>query len=505
MNYKSSNIRTLMKVWVIFLAGVMAGCNSWLDLQPNNDRTTASYWQSKEEVENVLMSCYVKMRNCLEKYVQWGELRGDGLALGTGATTNDEKVKRLDILYDNPICKWNTFYEVIGCANSVIKYGPQVLERDATFSKELEAAYSAEAVVLRSLAYFWLVRTFGEVPLVTEPYVDDEEPFFTPKTTERKILDQIITDLKEAIPHCKPGYSSTPSNNWEDKGRATRWAAYAILADIYLWDEKYQECVDACDQIIASGKYDLLDEENWINLFAEGNTMEGIFELQWKGSANQENNLYSWFYSDAEKPRFVASDKTVDLYTRYAEMDLRYLGATVVDKDDKRIWKYVGTGIKGLGGTVRPSGQRDANWIFYRYADVLLMRAEALVMLGEEDFATAYKVVGELRARAGYTVALPKPQGQKEALEMLLDERQREFVAEGKRWFDLLRFARRNNWQYKEDLVEILLDGVSAKDRPVWKAKLSDVNSYYLPIHKDEIEANAGVLEQNPYYQDIEF
>lgn len=103
MNYKSSNIRTLMKVWVIFLAGVMAGCNSWLDLQPNNDRTTASYWQSKEEVENVLMSCYVKMRNCLEKYVQWGELRGDGLALGTGATTNDEKVKRLDILYDNPI------------------------------------------------------------------------------------------------------------------------------------------------------------------------------------------------------------------------------------------------------------------------------------------------------------------------------------------------------------------------------------------------------------------
>lgn len=176
-------------------------------------------------------------------------------------------------------------------------------------------------------------------------------------------------------------------------------------ADIYLWDEKYQECVDACDQIIASGKYDLLDEENWINLFAEGNTMEGIFELQWKGSANQENNLYSWFYSDAEKPRFVASDKTVDLYTRYAEMDLRYLGATVVDKDDKRIWKYVGTGIKGLGGTVRPSGQRDANWIFYRYADVLLMRAEALVMLGEEDFATAYKVVGDLRARAGYTVA----------------------------------------------------------------------------------------------------
>lgn len=505
MIYDSQLFKKMKTILVVLMMGTAMGCNSWLDLEPDNDRTTASYWQSKEEVDNVLMSCYVSMRNCLEKYVQWGELRGDGLALGTGANSSEDKIKSLDIQPDNSICKWNGFYEVIGCANSVIKYGPQVLERDATFSRELEAAYSAEATVLRSLAYFWLVRTFGEVPLVTEPYVDDEEPFLHEKATEREILDRLIADLKTVIPHCKPGYGSTPSDNWEDKGRVTRWAAYALLADICLWDERYQDCVDACDKIIASGKYELVGEDDWFRLFAEGNMAEGIFELQWRGDNSQENSLYDWFYSDSDKPRFVVSEKTDELFTRYTENDLRYWGATVVDKEDSRVWKYAGTGIKGLGGSVRPSGERDANWIFYRYADVLLMRAEALVMLNEADYTTACEVVGRLRARAGYTLVLPRPQDQKEALVMLMEERQREFVAEGKRWFDILRFARRNNWQYKDYLLETLLDGLSAKDRPVWEAKLSDVNSYYLPIHKDEIEANAGRLKQNPYYEDIEY
>lgn len=498
-------IQFLGKIMVVVLLSTILGCNSWLDLEPDNDRTTASYWQSKEEVENVLVSCYVKMRGCLEKYVEWGELRGDALTLGLGVTANEEKIKKLDILFDNPICKWNDFYSIIGYANSVIKYGPQVLERDETFSKELEAAYSAEATVLRALSYFWLVRTFGEVPLVTEPYVDDSEPFFHKKASEREILDLLIADLKRVIPKCKPGYGATPADNWEDKGRVTRWAAYALLADICLWDEKYQDCVDACDAIMASGKYNLVGEKDWMTLFSEGNTTEGIFELQWKGSINQGNDLYKWFYSDDNKPRLIASEKTLELFQQFAERDLRYLGVTVVDKEDKRIWKYIGTGIHGDGGIVRPSTQRDANWIFYRYADVLLMRAEALTMTDEGGFATACEVVGRLRERAGYTIPLSAPENRQEALNMLMDERQREFVAEGKRWFDILRVARRNNWEYKDYLLSALLDGIPAKDRPMWEAKLSDVNSYYLPIHKDEIDANAGMLKQNPYYEDIEY
>lgn len=501
----TTNIKYLKALLLFFLLGSVTGCSSWLDLQPDNDRTTASYWQSKEEVENVLMSCYVQMRTCLEKYVEWGELRGDALAPGAGLTVNEDKIKKLDILPDNSICKWNDFYTVIGYANSVIKYGPLVLERDETFSKELQAAYSAEATVLRSLCYFWLVRTFGEVPLVTEPYVDDSAPYFKEKSSEREVLDRLIADLKAAIPHCKPGYSSTVSTKWEDVGRATRWAACALLADICLWDEKYQDCIDACDRIIASEKYDLVAQEEWIDLFAAGNTVEGIFELQWRGTINQGNDLYKWFYSDDEKSRFIASEKTVNLFTQYAEMDLRCYGATVTDKDDARIWKYAGTGIKGDGGVVRPSTARDANWIFYRYADVLLMRAEALTMQGEAGFSTATEVVERLRQRAGYTIPLPLPQSQKEALVMIMEERQREFVAEGKRWFDILRFARRNNWQYKDYLLQALLEGISAKDRPVWESKLSDVNSYFLPIHETEIEASAGLLTQNPYYENIEY
>ena len=104
---------------------VPTGCNSWLDLLPTNDQTTDRYWESKEEVEAVLASAYKQLRAdaCQERYVLWGELRGDGIAL-TSATSNAAKIKNLDILTDNSVCQWSAFYTAIGYANSVLKYGP---------------------------------------------------------------------------------------------------------------------------------------------------------------------------------------------------------------------------------------------------------------------------------------------------------------------------------------------------------------------------------------------
>lgn len=489
---------------IAFLLLMATGCNKWLDVQPENDRTTNTFWVAKEEVEQVLMSCYTGLRDCELSFVLWGELRGDGIDLGTGYNADDEKIKKLDILPTNPVSNWNNIYIVIGRANSVIKYGPVVLEKDKTFSKELLNAYIAEATVLRSLCYFYLIRTFGDVPLVIEPYVDDSAPFNNPKSTEREVLDRIIKDLETVIPMSKPGFETTPSDNWQDKGRAGRWAAYALLADIYLWDGQYEKCKQACDKVIASGKYKLLKQEDWYSLFADGNTEESLFELQWRGSSQANTSLFNWYYGTSDKSRFVISEATIELYKRYATLDLRGFGATIATKEDNRIWKFAGTGINGDGGIVRPEAQRDANWIFYRYTDILLMRAEATVMLEEDQFSYAYNTVGELRTRAGYMTPLPKPQEKKEALVMVMEERQMELAAEGKRWFDILRFAKRNNYEYKDYLVDVLLKGVAAKDYLVWKSKLSDVNSYYLPILSDEIDANGGVLTQNPYYEGLE-
>lgn len=131
------------------------------------------------------------------------------------------------------------------------------------------------------------------------------------------------------------------------------------------------------------------------------------------------------------------------------------------------------------------------------------MKAEALVM-GEKDYSGAWELVKRIRERAGYSQHPGVPQGERDALEMVMDERQREFIAEGKRWFDILRMAKRNDYQYKDYLLDVILENVSAQLRPLYEAKLADVRGYYLPIHKDEIDANGGLLVQNPYYEDLE-
>lgn len=482
-----------MAVLLLSLAG--AGCNSWLDLLPENDQTSDMYWNTKEDVEAVVMSVYTSARSCLEKFIQWGELRGDALSLGAKATTEEQNIYELQILTTNSICKWKDFYTVIGNANAVIKYGPTVLEKDPTFAPEVMNSYVGEAKFMRALAYFYLIRTFGDVPLVLEPYVDDEKEFTQAKAGEAVVLQQIIADLKEAVVKCKPGYGDVAKN----KGRATCWAAYALLADVYLWSENYAGALEACNRVITSGQYELVSKADWYTLFNPGNSNEGIFELQWKSPiSNNTNSLYNWFFGSA---RYALSFRSSELFSEMAENDYRGVGATYLE--DKRIWKFAGKEISLDGSATRASEDRNANWIFYRYADVLLMKAEALVM-GEKDYNGAWELVKKIRERAGYSQHPGVPQQERDALEMVMDERQREFIAEGKRWFDILRMAKRNDYQYKDYLLDVILENVSAQLRPLYEAKLADVRGYYLPIHKDEIDANGGVLVQNPYYEDLE-
>lgn len=495
----------------LLLAGGSVSCNNWLDLQPVNDQTTDRFWESKEEVEAVLFSSYKQLRSCLERFVQWGELRGDALTYVNSSSDDAAKIKQLDILTNNSVAKWDNVYKAIGYANSVLKYGPGVMEKDPTFTRSMLNMYEAEAIYIRSLCYFYLVRTFGYVPLVLEPYIDDQQEFALPSSGEEEVLGRIVSDLEANIAKCKTGYESDDPDTWMNKGRATKWAYHALLADIYLWQGNYQRCISQCEQLINSGKFRLLTKENWFRLFYPGNSDEGIFELQYDYlTDNSYNALYAWFYNNSGNSYYQLSEKNMELFTEYAAVkDVRGLGASYLETG--KIWKYAGMFSQSESKSTRNTWERDGrtcsdnNWIFYRYADILLMKAEALIMSG--DIQGGYDIiVNEIRTRAGYSALTSPalPAVEYDALKLLLDERQREFVGEGKRWFDILRIAKRNDYKYKDYLLEVLLANVSAKEYETWKAKLSDPNSYYLPIHKDEIDNGRGILNQNPYYRDKE-
>lgn len=491
-------INNIKKILLFLLIVGATGCNDWLDVKPENEQPNDEFWNSKEEVDAVMMGAYQQLRNSLELLVRWGELRGDVTELGPGLASNENMlaIKNLDIKSTNPICEWQQFYNAIGRCNAIIQSAADVMARDKTFTQKACDAYIAEATWVRSLCYFYLVRTFRDVPYITEPYLNDSQEFRIPKTDGNQILETIVKDLRSCAQQIPVSYSP---GSWENKGRATVWSLYALLADIYLWLENYDEAILMCENLEKSGLYSLLSTENWYNLYYPGNTEEGIFELQWDGGLLQTNSLFGWFYNESNNNNYAISESAIAKFNEVKdEVDMRGAGASYIESNSK-IWKYAGT-ARG-NENLRESSKRDANWIIYRYADVLLMKSEALIMRGNTtDYEAAYEIVVNIRTRAGYTQHPILSNNESEAIDLILNERLRELCFEGKRWFDLVRIAVRNDGQYKDKLVTLLLQNVSPKDRPLYQAKLQNTYGYFLPINDKDITSSGGILEQNPYY-----
>jgi hypothetical protein len=398
-------------------------------------------------------------------------------------------------------------YEVINMANSVIKYAPEVASIDASFNINTMNSYLSEAYFLRALAYFYLVRTFRDVPYITEPYVNDAMPYDVAKTQGNDILNALITDLEKALPASKAFFQETdPFNPMNTKGRATRWSINALLADINLWLGNYDKCITSCDAVINSGRVGLITRDMWFSNFYPGNSNESIFEIQYSYTLNQLSPFVTWFSTEA---RYVASDYTSQLFLFNAidertdsTGDVRALNSSFSYSLNKLlIWKYIGIDNTLANPLPRSSAtQNDQNYLIYRLADIFLMKAEALIMKGK--FSDAEVIVKKIRNRAGVISAIPSFTNEADALLILLEERQRELFAEGKNWFDILRIAQRDNYKYKDVLIDQVLMIGQSSNSAIIRAKLADVNSYYLPINSDELKYNS-LLVQNPYYTNL--
>lgn len=501
-----------IKLYIIALliSSPFVSCNDWMDLYPDNMQTTGQYWQSKEDVEAVVAAGYVRLRECVEYMFVWGEMRGESVGIAS-ATANDnikaaQKLREVDITPSNMYAKWDKFYKVIGLANSVLEYGANVRQVDPSLTEGELNSYYSEAYFLRSLAYFYLVRTFKEVPLILYAYVEDDQDFNIPKSTEEEVLDQIIEDLKLALKTSKDYYSETNLlNPRHTKGRATRWAINALLADVYLWKGDYDECIKSCNNVIDNNitelgynKIDLVSTENWFTNYYPGNSIESIFEIQYDYSKNQKNDFVDWFattqlYTVTTQMAFMFEDTRLQGDIRGANMSYYNLPTPV-------IWKYVG--VKKIEGTAqaRPSDEYDQNFIIYRLAEIYLMKAEALIMQGK--FGDATEIIAKVRERAGIVESLSQRSTEYDMLSLLMWERARELFGEGKRWYDLLRMARRHDYAYKEYMITYVLTALTPGQSSIARSKLADPNAHYLPIHQDEIAANK-MLEQNPYYDNI--
>jgi starch-binding outer membrane protein, SusD/RagB family len=501
------------RIIIITLAIALTGCSEWLQLEPESELTREEFWQTGNDVEAVVAGTYKDMTGYVEKLFKWGELRGDLFIPGQNIESDDRKMMDGFIYPENELNRWNELYRTINFANTVLKFAPIVVERDQTFDENESKALEAEVLFLRSLSYFYLVRIFRNVPLVLEASENDAQDYYPAVSSEQEVFLQIIDDLQIAVQNLPTSYAKTEYS----KGRATKSAAYSLMADVYLYFEKYQACIDACDQVIGSGLYGMIDGEDWFMNFFPGNSNENIFEIQFDKDLNQTNFLYRMFapafddtYPDGND-EFRVSPYFVKEFEKYLgdrrggnRTYFTYTGGGwYVYETDYVLWKYVGTeGLPSSATGAIATGYRignkesDAHWIVYRYPDILLMKAEALVQQG--NFNEATELINLVRERA-----LVEPISgitSKNALEdIILEERAKEFCGEGKRWFDLIRIGRRNNYERMDKIIEILSENKTYEEAEIIRSKYSNPDSWYLPIHQDEIDQN-DKLVQNPYY-----
>ena len=479
---------------IISLVMFSTSCDDWLQLLPPEGLIREEYWKTKEDVKAVLMAAYESFAGMDEMLFIFGEIRGDMLLGDRNQPNREELLMESNIFPDNSICDWSPFYSIINYANEVIKNAPLVQEIDNTFTDFERQGLVAEAYFIRSLAYFYLVRLYGEVPLVLEPTETDDVDFYLSKSTEEVILDQLVADLEANRAFAPSGGFATLAEN---KGRASKPAFDALLADIALWRFDYEAVVTHVERIEANPELDLVPGSMWFEIYYPGNTPEGILEFQFDGDLGQRNSMYgvTSYYSYRYDPSQTALNMFASEYD--SKEVVRGEGASIVeeDEDDYYIWKYVG---RAPDGTSLRSGLEafSCNWIVYRYADVMLMKAEALSQMNR--YTEANDILIEIRTRAGLSPqAIPdSPTAYEDAI---MDERARELAYEGKRWFDLMRLGRRNNYARKSKLIEVIITNVPPTQKRILSAKLTNPLGWYLPIYEDEIERNKNLV-QNPYY-----
>ena len=521
----------------------ITSCSEWLNLMPNDGVPLDEFWKTKEDVRSVINGAYLSMTSSalVQRLFLYGEWRADMITTGKRTNSNVESVYSGEISIDNSLLDWASFYETINICNTVLKFAPVAKANDASFSEVTLKEYEGQAIAIRSLMYFYLVRTFGDVPFIREAYVSASQPMSIAKTDQKEILLALVSDLEgiETGNYLPGQYSSTDVA--QNKGRITLWAVKALLADIYLWLEEYEKCNRKCDEIIGSGQFLLIpvnrreevihmdggegeegqdvvihypDQSSYYSLFSQlyfqGNSMESIFELQF--STENLNPFYAMMSSGRGYIGVKTTHVDADIFvpTDYEGYAAEYFDVrSVMCQRKSCLWKYIGV---EPNGAERAEAEYTGNFIIYRLAEVYLMKAEALTQMAirdnenQEYLKEAYKMVKAVRDRANAvnTTDLPESEGAytgKKMERFILDERARELIFEGKRWFDVLRQAKRND--YADSNLDYLLElaeySAPASKVNSLKSKYQNHYSHYLPIYSEELDSNP-LLEQNEFY-----
>ncbi len=445
----------MKKTYIIISALVLTGfinqscSNDFIDVSPTEQVSAAdlSLYNNNEGATSFVNSIYAKFLDWDMSTFSW---------IGVTSITSDDADKGStpgDVGSDKDILDALTFtpstpsfeslfasnYEGINRCNQALQYLPQLTNADET----LRARLAGEAKFLRAFMYFTLVRSFGDVPLVDHvPSTGNPDDVTMQLTRKSKaevyaFIEKDLLDAAAALPN-KSAYSG------KDVGRATKGAAHALLAKVYLYQKKWQLAVDQANLVTG---YSLTPDFIDIYKLSGENNSESIFEIQGSGI---ETGKGIQQYTQVQGARGTGgwgwgfNTPTQNLYDAFtAEGDTERRDATIIRKGmtlyDGRV---VGSdadndyyNYKAYSSAYTTQSSTDTNIRYLRFAEVLLIKAEALNELGQTS--SAIPLLNQIRQRAN--ISNTSASTQSDVRTAIWKERRLELAFEHDRWFDLVR------------------------------------------------------------------
>lgn len=491
-DYKKNIAKTITCIAITTALFTPLSCKkSFLDVAPQGRQPSQQFWQSEADATKAVNAMYANLR-------EWNQVAFAPIAVESLGSDDAEKGSApVDASflnsYDNFTVTstdgqlqgfWTGQYQEINFANQVLDNVPAI-----NMDANLKARYLAEAKFVRGYAYFRLVRAFGGVPLRLHLPKDASE-YNIPRNTKEEVYAAIETDLTEAASVLPQSYGAV------DMGRATKGAALALHAKVALYQQKWQDVYDLTKQVMSLG-YSLFPDYEKLFRTANENNQESIFEIQAKyvpGNCDASNSQYSQVQGvrGSTGGGWGFNVPTQDLANAYEPGDPRkdatiiFRGETTPEGDvipatgDNPMYNQ--KSYVPFSTYVDCNEGSEQNVRVIRYAEVLLMNAEAANELSKASEALQSLNMVRARARGGDAAILPDvtTTNKDELRTAIWHERRVELAMEFDRFFDLVREG--------QAATVLASKGFMAGKNEVW------------PIPQNEIDLSAGVLTQNPGY-----
>lgn len=503
---KNKITKTLPFVSLLFL---LTTCNV-TDLTPNDQIDLTKFYSSASDAEMGLIGGYIRtFENPAVNFIFYNNRSSDDLTAPIDGRQSDHLMFRPNLIETSGDAGslWNDCYSALASLNLLIERVPKIDEK--AFPKprpgEQNRKYQivGEARFLRAYIYFHLTQFFGDVPLITKfPTSSDPADNQVARSPIAQVMDTVKSDLAYAnqyLPWNHDNLVVIPDDKViQSKGRATRGAAKLLMARIYLKNREWQKAIDECKEIIASGQFRLT--ARWTRIFSSSgesgqNSSESILEIQTKGqrlNPGEFNNTggYAWFHQDGA-PRRGATLEAFDLFEgdKTTKRDVRK-ESTMSQSSTVPSQIYA---LKYANSFPWWDAANPFNFIPMRLTECYLIMAEALNEISYPNLE-ALDYINTIRGRArdanyiaGATIGIAPYSfttfdTQTKFRLGIREERRRELMFEGQRWFDLLRYDEMDGTTKALEAV-----GLTSKEKTLF------------PIPQDEIVRNS-LLVQNPGY-----